>query len=112
MKEADRIKEILIALPTDRRLFRINSGMGWAGKVVRKTGNTIILKDARPLHAAPTGWPDLCGWTTIEITPDMVGSKMAVFTAVEVKVTGGLNKAQRAYRAIIEAMGGIFEVVG
>jgi hypothetical protein len=111
MTEGDRIKEILIALPTDRRLFRINSGMGWAGEVLKKTDSTVILKNARPLHAAPAGWPDLCGWTTIKITPDMVGRELAVFTAVEVKVTGGLNKAQRAYRAIIEAMGGIFEVV-
>ena len=110
MRESERIRQILAALPPEQRLFRINSGMGWAGKVIRRDPNILILDKPRPLHAAPEGWPDLCGWTEIEITPDMVGSKIAVFTGVEVKVTGKLRKSQAAFRDIIERMGGIFRV--
>lgn len=110
MKESERIREILAALPPDQRLFRINSGMAWAGKVVRLKSGDIIIHDPRPLHAAPEGWPDLCGWTEVEITPDMVGQRVAVFTGVEVKVTGRLRKSQEAFRDIIRGMGGIFRV--
>lgn len=112
MKESDRIREILASLPPEQRLFRINSGMGWAGKVIRRTPDMIVLENPRPLHAAPDGWPDLCGWTEVEITPDMVGRKMAVFIGVEVKVTGRLSKAQKAFRDILGAMGGGFRVEG
>jgi hypothetical protein len=110
MREQDRIREILSSLPPEQRLFRINSGMGWAGKVARRDPDILILEKPRPLHAAPEGWPDLCGWTEIEITPDMVGRKIAVFTAVEVKVTGNLSKAQKAFQRVIEGMGGRYVV--
>lgn len=111
MSEQDRIRDILANLPPEKRLFRINSGMGWAGEVVRRTPDCIILKNPRPLHAAPEGWPDLCGWTMTEITLDMVGQRVAIFTGEEVKVTGRLSKKQRAFQRIIESMGGIFKVV-
>jgi len=37
---------------------------------------------------------------------------VAVFTGIEVKVTGRLNKKQGAFRDIITRMGGIFRVEG
>ena len=110
MKESERIREILAGLTPDTRLFRINSGMGWVGKVKRLKSGDIIIHDPRPLHAAPEGWPDLCGWTEVEITADMVGQKVAVFTGVEVKVTGKLRPKQVAFRDIITRMGGVFRV--
>jgi hypothetical protein len=110
MTESKRIREILADLPPEQRLFRINSGMGWAGKVIRRTPGIIIIENPFPLHAAPEGWPDLCGWTEIEITPEMVGRKIAMFTGVEVKVTGNLSKPQRAFKSILEDMGGRFDV--
>jgi hypothetical protein len=110
MREAERIREILSKLPPDQRLFRINSGMAWTGKVVRREPGMIILENPRPFHGAPQGFPDLCGWTVKEITPDMVGQRIAVFTAVEVKVTGKLTKAQEAFKRVLEAMGGLFRV--
>lgn len=109
-KERDIINARLTNLASNERLFRINAGMGWAGRTVMH-GNIIIIKNPFPLHAAPEGWPDLCGWTTIEITPEMVGQKIAVFTAEEVKATGKLSKIQRRFRDIIERMGGIFRVI-
>jgi hypothetical protein len=111
VKESNKIREILEALPPEKRLFRINSGMGWTGKVIRNDGKVLVMENPRPLRAAPQGWPDLAGWTMIEITPDMIGQKIAVFTAEEVKITGRLSKAQAAFKKILESMGGIFKVV-
>lgn len=109
-KEKSVINARLLSLADNERLFRINSGVGWQGQIVRKN-DFMIIKNPRPLHAAPEGWPDLCGWTTLEITPDMVGQKIAVFTAEEVKATGQLSKKQKKFKAIIERMGGIFRVI-
>src|ERR1700722_4368372 len=45
------------------------------------------LKNPRIVSAGcgPTGMPDYLGWTEVTITPDMVGQKIAVFTAAEIK---------------------------
>ena len=106
-KEKNLINEYLSNLPGNMRMFRTNSGMGWAGKSVRND-DAIIIKNARPFHGMPEGWPDLTGWTEIEITPDMVGSKIAVFTTVEVKATGKIKpeSKQGKFRDLILRMGG------
>lgn len=86
MTEKNEINRLLLDLPSNMRLFRNNVGTAWAGVIVAKTSSTITLREARPLHAGLcVGSSDLIGWTTIEITEDMVGEKVAVFTAIEVK---------------------------
>ena len=86
--------------------------MGWAGQCTRK-GDFLIIKNPYPLHAAPEGWPDLCGWTEVTVTPDMVGKRIAVFTAEEVKADGSkLRKRQGMFRDVIERMGGVFRIIG
>lgn len=69
------------------RIFRHNVGMGWAGKpVTRRADGSVIVRNARPLHAGlVVGGSDLIGWTTREIGPEDVGTRVAVFTAIEVK---------------------------
>jgi hypothetical protein len=109
-RETAKIHEILSALSDDKRLFRINSGMGWIGKILNRKKGIIVLENPRPLHAAPTGWPDLCGWESVTITPEMVGQTVAIFTGEEVKVTGKLSPDQIRFREIIERMGGRFIV--
>lgn len=110
-KEACRIRDRLAAVnPENERLYRINAGMGWAGKVVRNVGGVMTLKNPRPFHAAPENWPDMCGWQTVEITPEMVGKRIAVVKFIEVKVTGGLTPGQAAFRKLVLEMGGIHEV--
>jgi len=111
MREGEKIREILAALPSNQRLFRINAGLGWVGKIVRHEGNILILKNPRPLRAAPAGWPDLAGWSSIKITEEMVGQNMAVFTGKEVKLTGKLSKEQKAFGKVLTGQGGFFEVV-
>lgn len=105
-KERDVINERLLTLADNERLFRINAGMGWAGKVVRK-GRFVVIENPRPFHGVPDGFPDLAGWTTVEVTPDMIGQRLAVFTGEEVKATGKLTADQEKFRDVILRMGGI-----
>ena len=88
MSEREELRKYLADWQTqnpDGRLFRANSGTAWAGKVLKHAGDLITLKNPRPFHGMPTGTPDLIGWTTREITPDMVGMRIAIFTGIEMK---------------------------
>ena len=109
-QERNLINTRLEGLAPNERLFRANVGVAWAGKAVRK-GRFTVIADARPFHGMPEGFPDLVGWTEIEITPDMVGRTIAVFTAEEVKATGRLGKLQRAWRDLIVRMGGVHRII-
>ena len=111
MREADAIRARLAALSPDERLFRVNSGTGWCGSSMSRRGDMLIIKDPRPLHAAPIGWPDLCGWQTVTVTESMVGAKIAVFVGEEFKITGDLRPEQRKFREVLERMGGVYRVV-
>lgn len=111
-REGDVIRARLSALDPEReRRFRINAGVGFTGSKMRRVGSAMIIVDPRPLRAAPEGWPDLCGWDSIEVTPDMVGSRIAVFVAEEVKCSGGLRPEQRAFKNCLEKMGGIYRII-
>lgn len=83
------------------RLFRNNTAMGWAGKIVTRGPNTITLLDPYPLHAGLCdGSSDLIGWT--------VRNGVAVFTAIEVKTPGGrVTEEQRRFIETVQAAGGI-----
>ena len=94
-------------------LFRCNTGLGWAGKSVRRGDGSVLVHDARPLHAGLcTGSSDLIGWRSVEITPDMVGQAVAVFVALEVKSAAGRPTfEQRRFIDAVRAAGGIAAVV-
>lgn len=109
--EQDVIKDILNDLPEYQRMFRINSGMGWSGSRVKKSSKVLIIENPRPLHAAPKGWYDLTGWTTVEVTPDMVGQRLAVFTGTEIKTSGKRTKEQKGFANLLERMGGFYQLV-
>lgn len=54
------------------------------------------------------GSSDLIGWTPVKITPDMVGSSLAVFTAIEVKAPGEkLRPEQKNFINAVIHSGGI-----
>lgn len=106
--QADRLR----SLKSTERLFPINAGTGWVGKVVRRTPDSIILKNPRPLHAAPAGWPDLCGFEAVTITADMVGQTIGVFVAEEIKAgRDRLSPRQQALREVIKQLGGVYRVI-
>lgn len=88
-------------------LFRANSGKAWLGhgQPQRLRDGSVVIPGARPVAlglALANGDPvvgqsDLIGWRTIEITPDMVGSRVAVLCAIECKrEKGGRTSADQA----------------
>jgi len=103
-------------------LFRTNSGkaflsnLGPAGVTWHNDGSvTIAAARMLPLGLAlmqgetAPGLADLNGRTTVTITKEMVGRKVAVFTSIEAKrTTGGKRmKDQREYLQNVSASGGI-----
>lgn len=95
-----RIRLALGLLP-DVRLFRNQTG----ALPDPRTGRLITFGLAK-------GSADLIGWRTIEITPDMVGQRVAVFCSLEVKTdTGRLTELQRNWMEAVRRAGGIAGVV-
>jgi hypothetical protein len=92
MKESNISNLIMLAVSkiTHSKVFRNNTGMGWTGQSKQLPNGNRIIAEPRPLHAGLCkGSSDLIGWTPIEITPEMIGKKIAVFTAIEVKKPNG-----------------------
>jgi len=92
-------QQIRLALGTrsDLRLFRNQVGQ----LPDPRTGRPVQFGLAR-------GSADLIGWRTITITPDMVGSQLAVFTSIEVKTpTGRVRPEQYAWLGAVQSAGGI-----
>ena len=91
------------------RIFRNNQGVAWQGdgKPKRVGKSDILITNARAVAygVGGDGGSDLLGWSSIIITPEMVGQRIAVFTAIEVKRPGGtptdeqLNFVQRVREA-------------
>lgn len=117
MSERDIQNRILLDCGRgDTRLFRNNVGTGWVGhpQQIRHAGpvqvrpGDVVLRNARPLHAGLcNGSSDLIGWRSVEITPDMVGQRVAVFAGIEVKDERGRQSPEQArfIAAVCEAGG-------
>jgi hypothetical protein len=84
------------------RLWRNNSGTGWAGTLVSKSPDgTVVLRNARPLHAGlHTG------------SADLIGLCGPTFLSIEVKTpTGRTTPEQVNWRDQILRHGGIAGIV-
>lgn len=113
MTEHDLQNKIMLAIGSgDTRIFRNNVAMAWVGEIVRRTPTTVLLRNPRPLHAGLcTGSSDIIGWHTITVTLDMVGKRIAVFTAIEVKTERGrTTPEQRQFIDAVRSAGGIADV--
>jgi len=81
------------------------------GSVRLWRNNTGTLRDAngRPVQfGLCKGSADLIGYRSITITPDMVGTTVAVFLSIEVKTpTGRLRPEQQQWLDTVQAAGGI-----
>lgn len=87
------------------RLFRNNVAQAWVGVLfrspmpvsIRLMPGDIVLRSARPIDAGLCkGSSDLIGWESVTITPEMVGQKIARFTAIEVKNGNGKATAEQS----------------
>jgi len=81
------------------RLFRNNVGV-----FMDRRGNKIRV-------GLYPGSADLIGWRTITITPEMVGTQIAQFLSVEVKIRGGhtdtkTGTRQECWREAVTRAGG------
>lgn len=72
-----------------------------------------LMNDSPALNARIKS-SDLIGWTTVTVTPDMVGQRLAVFTAVEVKdgsfkgtPRNDRERAQEAFLKYVRDGGGL-----
>lgn len=103
------------------KVFRLNTGKAWAGRAERQPDGSVVIAYPQPVtlgFGLPNGDPvrgasDLVGWTSIVITPEMVGQRVAVFTAGEAKPrTGGtVSGDQHQFLDQLRADGGIAGVV-
>ncbi len=94
MSETPIQKEIMLYVSKlGHRLFRVNTGMGWAGKSthfsdpmkVQVYPGDVLIRKARPLHAGMTeGGSDLIGWTAD-----------GHFLAIETKTPDGKTDKER-----------------
>jgi hypothetical protein len=110
MTEADILRAIMLEVGSGPvRVFRNNVGLAWTGTVIKRTADTLTLRDPRPLHAGLcVGSSDLIGWRTVTVTPEMVGQRLAQFVALEVKAPRGrVSPEQQQFVDTVNAAGGI-----
>ena len=78
------------------RLWRNNTGA-----LVDRQGRLVRFGLCR-------GSSDLIGLRSLEITPELVGQRIAQFVALEIKTTGGaVSPEQRAFLRTVEQLGGL-----
>lgn len=102
-------------------VWRNTTAAGWAGKsftlsrgeVYRARGGERVVLDAYPINAGLCeGSGDIIGLNTIEITPDMIGMRLAVFCSWEVKDgKGRATKPQDNFAGFVTAAGGIGAII-
>lgn len=81
------------------RLWRNNSGA-----LVDQQGRLVRFGLCK-------GSSDLIGLRTLEITPELVGQRLAQFVALEIKTARGLvSPEQRAFLELVEQLGGVAAV--
>jgi len=98
MKEQPILKRILLACSRGPvRLWRNN-----CGALQDRNGRWVRFGVANP------GGADLIGFKTITVTPELIGTKLAIFCAIEVKQKSGRIRAeQQAFIDNVRVHGGL-----
>lgn len=78
------------------------------GMVKVDKGDVIIRRFQRVPYGLLPGSGDRIGWSTITITPEMVGRRVAVFTSAEGKVgSDRMSAEQRHWHDTVREAGGV-----
>ena len=119
MQETNIVRKIMLAIGINPniRIFRNNTGSAWIGASIKFTkhqsvnveAGDVLVKQGRFFTAGLcVGSSDLIGIKSVEITPDMIGQKIAIFTAIEVKQPNGrVSKEQTNFINMVNSLGGI-----
>lgn len=120
MREAPVQQRVLLALSRGlTRLFRVNTGMAYAGRgeihrgaqpktVTLYPGDAVVRRAQHIRMGLTNGGSDTIGWSSVDITPEWVGRRVAVFTAIEVKGDGGrVSEDQERFIQNVRLAGGI-----
>lgn len=117
MTEAEIKARIRLAIgrsAPDCRLFNNPVGTAWAGDILHTRPGLVTLGCPRRVHygVGGAGGSDLIGFRSVLISPDMIGERVAVFVAAEVKRPGEpLPDHQALFVDFIQKSGGIAGVV-
>jgi hypothetical protein len=109
MTEADIQAAIMLNLGRgETRIFRNHVARGFTGEVFKSDSQYTIIKNARRASfGLCVGSSDCIGFRKLIVTPEMVGTTLAVFTAIEVKsATGRPTPEQVAFIRVIQQAGG------
>jgi len=117
MSEADLMRRLqMAATRMGARLFRQNVGLAWIGKVERGPPQgrrtvhlgpgDVVIRKARAFHAGVAGMSDLGGWMSVQITPSMVGQRVALCVQLEVKDRARPTPEQQAWISAVMKAGG------
>ncbi len=119
--ETNILRKWLIKYARFATLFRTQVGSFWAGTPVKKwsTFGTdgketkwVTLQSAQYISIGVKGLADYTGWRTITVTQEMVGHRVAVYTAVEGKTEDGrISDDQKRFILAVRRAGGIAMVV-
>lgn len=100
MSETDNKNDIVSALSSGpSRLFKFQCG-------------TFHLSDGRYITSGIPGMSDLLGWHTVQITSDMVGKWVPIYSTIEVKKIGARTartrlQLQKSFIAEVKRHGGL-----
>ena len=112
MKEQDLYKALQARHSKHGILFRNNTGTAFQGKRAVINSLPIINEPRQITFGLCVGSSDLIGWTEKIITKDMVGKKIAIFTALEVKnLSGKATKEQINFIKQVRKSGGIGDIL-
>jgi hypothetical protein len=83
------------------RLWVNSTGAGWLSRN-QTTGSRFVK------YGLAVGSSDVIGFKSVEITPDMVGQKIAQFVALEIKAPNGKpTEEQLNFIKVVQDAGGI-----
>ena len=90
------------------RMFRNNVGSAWLGRYTIRERCVYLYNAMRVRFGLAPGSSDLIGISSVIVTPDMVGKRVGLFTAIECKSgPNGPTPSQASFINMVRDLGGI-----